>query len=613
MNQPQKDTKVAAGRRPLIYSVAIFAFLVGITGFAIWKSVRNTSASFGEHQKAFDSCVEPGLSCEWSDVTLVVFNSDTGQPVPEYRYRYQIETENGLVDAAGADVWKEHKSQTGSIGISAPRSCEIHFEAEAPGFLHGFGRGRVTQPIRRSDSVRRVELQLTPGSTVRGIVVDETTRKLIPNAVIEPVSFFPPLFTGDRERAVKSDENGRFELAGVDRELGVEVSHADYFEQQLSFGEFNPRAVAANLLEIEIPMKMGAAVQGIVIDETGTPLAGVDVCSNCGKKTTTDEEGRFVLRSIYRSGEAKFAVVLSKDGYLRKTHIGSTSGTEKEIRLERVFRIQGNVLSSDGRPCKEFIASAGPGHNPLDFQCKTVRVASDDGRLELALQNPGEHWMSVQAPGHAIWEGWIDVQRNSGPVEVRLSSGSEVLGSVVRHGTNSGFSVRLIPVREDPESPIAAETMARKFATMETTVNADGSFRMQHVRPDNYTLVITDPSITPFHTTLTLGDQSVDVGTLRPAGTGQVTGVVFLPQLYRPQAGQVWAFADGELTHELLDEPIRFKADEHGKFEIAHAPIGKVRVAFGYLASADVVDSIFASCEVRENETVEVVVDDYEN
>lgn len=539
-------------------------------------------------------------------VTISVVDGKTGRPITEYEYRYSVATSNGVLEHTGWDTWLHHKSADGSFQIHAPRSCEVGVSATAPGYLEGFGLGYTGQTIRREDKERRVVLKLHPGVTVRGTIVDRETKQPVANAEISPVIFMPPLFVGDHDRAVKSDANGRFEVIGVDESLGIEVGHADYLEMTFDVTPAMLAAGSTSVYETEVPLAVGETLTGTVVDDLGSPVSDVEVTDGSGKMVVTDDSGRFTLRSPSKWNAGGYYVTFDKDGYIDQTIQDAVSDQELRVELPRLFKIGGNVVAPDGSSVTAYRVIAGPGMLPESYQCEEADVMNAVGEFSLDLDESGEHWIAVRAEGFAVWEGMVDVSRDAKPITIHLESGRSISGKVaISPFPKSGLQVRLTPVREDPDSLFGNAAMSQEFGTLETSVQADGSFSFPNVRPDSFTLKLTGLEITPQVQSLTLTEKSLLLSPLKPRGTGRVVGVVHRP---KHLGGDVWDFASGALGHDLLDEPISFIADENGRFEIKHVPIGKATASVSFHETADIMTGIVGECIVRENETVEIVI-----
>jgi len=107
----------------------------------------------------------------------------------------------------------------------------------------------------------------------------------------------------------------------------------------------------------------GASVSGVVVDDGGAPLAGAEVSTVNftpwmgglgGRETTTDEDGRFVLRAV-APGEQQLEAELSGWRSSRSDELELEQGQQVELvlTLDRGEIIAGVVRLPDGSPAAE--------------------------------------------------------------------------------------------------------------------------------------------------------------------------------------------------------------------------------------------------------------------
>lgn len=161
-------------------------------------------------------------------VTIEVIDAKTKKPVTEFAYRYWItfvsQTPRGFKDEGEGKVG----SPAGSFEIQAPASCKLSVNIESRDSLRGYGHNGFSYVIKSDNPMRKVQAELELGMTVRGVVRDAETKRPIAAANISPVVHRVPLYMGDEERTVLTDQQGRYELHGVDPKLGVVAKHHDY-------------------------------------------------------------------------------------------------------------------------------------------------------------------------------------------------------------------------------------------------------------------------------------------------------------------------------------------------------------------------------------------------
>ena len=533
-------------------------------------------------------------------IAVIVVDRKTGEPVTVFSYHARIDTPQRRSTPRCDPEWITVRSPRGTFVLQGPPSCEVHLGVKSRDALGGFGHGYYAFAVKASDRERRLVVELDLGQTVGGVVRDGQTKRPVAGAKVAPVIATPPGWSPDRERAVTTDGEGRFELHGVDPDLGVTASHPDY----LVPWNLPDGAVAGR--RPEILLRKGETIRGVVRAPDGSPLEGVEVNDGAGKEVMTDRDGVFVLESPLRWDDngRLYHVNFSKDGYIERMLSPPAARAEGlAVTLEPHYVLRGRVLTPEGRPAGAFTVVAGPGRNPPDCRCDRRAIRDRAGRFTLHLKEAGTTWVGVRAEGHAAWEGWTRVDRASPPLEVRLDRGVAVTGAIAGpRKPLGGLSVALIPQRPPGDEVIVSGTPARDLATLTTTTTAAGRFRFDHVRPDRYRLRVTGRGITPASREVTVAATGQDLGSLRVAGTGRIVGQVNHPE------GGAWAFADGWLGSPALDrsQALPFKADERGRFANDEVPVGRVTISFPHPRSADVIGTYSQTVEVIEGRTTQV-------
>ena len=126
----------------------------------------------------------------------------------------------------------------------------------------------------------------------------------------------------------------------------------------------------------------------------------------------------------------------------------------------------------------------------------------------------------------------------------------------------------------------------RRVAKRETSLDNDGKFRIERVRPGAYELQIFGPGITAGEFRIAVAANDLEVGILKVRGTGRIVGRASAP--YDETDRAPWPFVRGEIIPADVPGRIEFITDEDGRFTVQDAPVGRVNVAFHYMISADV-------------------------
>ncbi|MEK3921895.1 MULTISPECIES: carboxypeptidase-like regulatory domain-containing protein [Paenibacillus] len=214
----------------------------------------------------------------------------------KYSLRYQGEETEKSVKTDG----------TGSYSIleSVQDYTEISFIIEAEGYVTD--RHRNTYYLSEGEQIL-VNFELYEPSTIVGSVTDQTG-KPIPDALVK--------VTGALDRPVKTDQQGRYAVTGLDFDynpnIAIWVDSADY----MLYEQDRLNVQAGKTLIVDVVLTEAAHVRGKVVDEAGNPVSGAKVNAGGLATTTTDAQGNYFIKrvptgTITITGEAA--------GYLKST------------------------------------------------------------------------------------------------------------------------------------------------------------------------------------------------------------------------------------------------------------------------------------------------------
>ncbi|WP_433583503.1 carboxypeptidase-like regulatory domain-containing protein [Paenibacillus amylolyticus] len=214
----------------------------------------------------------------------------------KYSLRYQGEETEKSVKTDG----------TGSYSIleSVQDYTEISFIIEAEGYVTD--RHRNTYYLSEGEQIL-VNFELYEPSTIVGSVTDQTG-KPIPDALVK--------VTGALDRPVKTDQQGRYAVTGLDFDynpnIAIWVDSADY----MLYEQDRLNVQAGKTLIVDVVLTEAAHVWGKVVDEAGNPVSGAKVNAGGLATTTTDAQGNYFIKrvptgTITITGEAA--------GYLKST------------------------------------------------------------------------------------------------------------------------------------------------------------------------------------------------------------------------------------------------------------------------------------------------------
>ncbi len=551
----------------------------------------------------------PPFAPDLRPVTVSVVDGENGAPVTEFVYQAWYDAP-GVRSPPNGDEWTRVASPAGTFEIQAPPSCRLGIMARAPDYIGGYPMLNEFT-IKATDEPRRVVVRLRRGITVRGTVRDSQTKEPIAGATVAPFIHLVPLWMPDEEKQVKTGGDGRYEVRGVDPKMGVSATHPDYIHDR-DFPDGKSR-VGPNH---EVFLQRGVTLTVKVVDTDGKPLEGATAIGEDDKLVSSTKDGRLVVRNAGLNP----VLLVGKDGFISRWFDADQVRRESSkpggivAVLEPLIELTGRVVAPGGQPVAAFTVVAGPGEHPSTIHCVRREIEDRDGRFSLGLSKSGKTWVGVAAEGSAAWEGWVEVRRGGGPLEVRLSPGVSVSGRVeVPERLRDRVKARLVPRRDNSDiGGVSAEPYAEQLPTRRAALEADGTLCFDHVRPDRYRLILEGRGVPGTALALDVPDAGLDVGTVRidvPTATGRVEGRVWHP---KEKGGEPWAFAKGyiggfwfEGLGDENDQGIVFQADEGGRFKVDRVPAGLTTVGFPYQVF-DVINSHTWNTLVVEGQTTTV-------
>ncbi|HEY6563763.1 MAG TPA: carboxypeptidase-like regulatory domain-containing protein, partial [Pirellulaceae bacterium] len=379
--------------------------------------------------------------------------------------------------------------------------------------------------------------------------------------------------------------DGSFTVRGVDGSF--KVRHSDYLSEEVYIDE-----AEAGRPQV-VRLARGESIRGVVRDGDGKVLAGVAVDDGSGKRTITGPDGMFELRGLRKWNGDRWRLEFKKEGY---DDVGFQSEKAGEDGVAMVMRalpeLRGQVVLPGGEPARRYLVMLGPGPRPGSYACVKERVDDADGRFLVRPRSLPEvgngFWIGVKAEGAAPWEGLVSLEELSGgDFRIALDSGFTLSG--ILWGPESGgddFEVTLeerVKPAEKDENIFGSGDPEPLLPGVELDVANGAPLRIQYLRTGEYRLRIRGEGATPLELPVSLRDGDLDMGELRLAGTGPITGIVHeLDERKEP-----WRFADGGIFldgfgDDAFEPYLRFKTDGKGRFRVEGVPVGLVTVSFAY-------------------------------
>jgi hypothetical protein len=259
----------------------------------------------------------------------------------------------------------------------------------------------------------------------------------------------------------------------------------------------------AHLTGVEIVMDAGATVAGTVIDPAGAIVAGAQVIGYGSEqrevvRAQTGADGGFALRALV---PGKVHIEAEAPGFARSAVVTVHVEAERPVTgvvvtLQAARVISGRVIAETGEP----VAGATVRVEPMMGRGAAVEARTgQSGVFELGGLGIGPHLLSAGAPGFATTRE-PGVSAPVRELEIVLTRSGALFGRVTARGAPlRAFSVRLqgrSELRTRPSTGPAASDLTTE-AEHFRIASADGSYRIEDVRPGTYDVTLFAPGLAP--------------------------------------------------------------------------------------------------------------------
>ena len=385
------------------------------------------------------------------------------------------------------------------------------------------------------------------GSPLQGVSVSARKMHSEQNPVV--VNAAPP---------VMSQADGSFEVVEVSpgTEMFVEGTHAQFLTTQ---SETFDLMAGGSLTNVTLTMKVGGAISGIVVDESGVPLEGAIVAvrdewlgdvnpESLPNKTVSDAAGQFSIKSL-PSGYHN--LICAMNGFLtvEKSEIIVEEGMNTaniELRLTQGAVLAGLVTDFSGNPIEGARVVA---IDTSDGLRKISKSSDLTGRF--SFDNLGQFPVDLAVEKNGFAEiRLFEVPVNGDEIIVQLEALGGLRGTVLQEDGSPlrAFSVspRII-VGDKPTTKVPARTFQPE----------DGFFQFDGLAPGRYSVIIGAPGFAQ----ATIDDVVIrsndwfDVQTIRLGQGGRVLGQIIDSNSNQPVAGAKVTVIGG--TRNFLTSTIR--------------------------------------------------------
>ncbi|MFK7741225.1 MAG: carboxypeptidase regulatory-like domain-containing protein [Planctomycetota bacterium] len=432
--------------------------------------------------------------------------------------------------------------------------------------------------VRRDDWYDAGDLKLTIGVTVQGRVLDAATQAPIADATVymKPSNSSHSLIaTPGRERGtpVLTDGGGFFRFDNAPREGLVNLTVESEGFASTKLLNQTLRTDSAN--EFTLQIERGRSITGVVVDEAGGRLRGVDVSAyGLSTKTPqtatvrTDKEGEFRFDALH---SGPYRLTANAKQFSKVEMPIALTDEDVKIVMQQRGRVKLKVLSAGSeRPVKVFRLSLkrtfpnnpdGIG-NVLDFDDRNINPRNyEDGWAIIDGLPSGTFRFQLTERNHAkTLSPVFEVREGGEVVEVVavLTMGAAITGKVI---DDRGNPVRGATVSSDMNSGLAAGSelmkifgsmVPKKHTSSSVKTDAQGNFRLSRLAFAEYMVRVSHPAFcegSQVNIKLTQEGQVLDAGvielqrgtivegftTVTGAPAGQVKVVISMPTKGRPK------------------------------------------------------------------------------
>lgn len=345
-----------------------------------------------------------------------------------------VRTQSATTDADGRFTFESVKS--GGYRLWAEKGPYTTLHQKLKGHEIRVGNGEL-EPV---------QLRLHEGCAYRVTVLSAETGKPVPDAHIT-------FGWTDIQREYRTNQQGIAEIRGLARDDWYFVIKAEGYAMEAK--KIPPRPLGSQT-ELEFRLSPGSEIRGVVKDEQGKPLAGVEVSADDATislsptidRVVTGEDGGYILRNIPRGTPVR--ILTDKEGYKRRRQELTLAPNQAAAELnivtsQETFAGDGQftVLDENGTP----IAGAtliNSGKSSADIREGTT---DKDGRCKLQDLYSSYRGVTVvaKAPGFIAERFAVQPEASKGKTgqTLRLRKGKTLQGKLVDPQGNPVKDVRV--------------------------------------------------------------------------------------------------------------------------------------------------------------------------
>ena len=536
-----------------------------------------------------------------------VVRDEKGAPIAGVKVRIEWEPERRNVYSAlavtGTDGRWSRRFNRNAKELKLQLTAERHVSTI-------FDRWASSPPMEKLIDQSAVSV-LPRGHLLRGVVRDESG-KPVDDALVLAACSGAGGGQPSEDIATRTNADGTFELDGLPPDkLEIVIYGRDLAPAVIE------RVISKTTTPVEITLKQGSELRGIVVDVQDKPIAGAELSIYTWKRPTgqwnwlprnpkTDSEGRFIFAHL---PPGSFVIQVWKKGFNSSSHDDVIVQPEPaRFVLGRPATLAGRVVEdATGEPVKSFTLVTGWRDEKVGFiyhgDGDDMKIDAADGKFSERLRWRGATTqpLRVIADDFLVKDTFVDTRDGAGPAEIRLTRGEALAGTVTDRASKPVADAQVAWVGPGLQAFIDKGKLQGDYvyrAELETRTDTTGRFKLPRIVQKGHIVITCEDGYA-----IVAGDALSKDSAITLTPYARVEGVV--------HAGR----ADGKTYVGLMPpdksyfddrSPVRWMlgavTEPDGSFRFTHVPAIPMRVARNELGLISHAQSI----EPKPGETLKI-------
>lgn len=236
-----------------------------------------------------------------------VVEKGSRKPIPSFDAGVSTSGSSAGMVRMGPPMLRNFSNEDGSFTLEHVTPGATNLVANAP----GYASGRMNVDVHEGKTVSDIILELETGARLVGKITSANGSPLSDATVAVAPSPTGSFGRSGAMRRTATDARGEFTLDSMDS--GEETIHISHPKHVIATRTVTLKSGETRL---DVQLESGQRVTGIVVNETGTPVAEAEVSASSGagqgKSARTDATGAFELESM---SPGRYRFTAAKSGY----------------------------------------------------------------------------------------------------------------------------------------------------------------------------------------------------------------------------------------------------------------------------------------------------------